>query len=162
MVAIELRTAIVRNGRYVSGMAYTFQVVVDSAEPHVLAEWWAETLGWQVEAQDAAFIRKMIDEGFATDADTIEHHGALVWKEGAAIYPDDEQSAGCRRVLFQQVPEGKTVKNRLHLDLRLGEDDPEPVRERLRGRGATVLHTGQQGPHTWVTMADPEGNEFCV
>jgi predicted enzyme related to lactoylglutathione lyase len=50
----------------------------------------------------------------------------------------------------------------MHLDVRIGEDDGEEVVARLTERGATVLHTGTQGPHTWVTMADPEGNEFCV
>ena len=143
-------------------MAYTYQLVVDSADPHVLAEWWAETLGWRVEAQDANFIRSMIDQGQATEADTCEYRGALVWREGAAIHPDTDASPQRARILFQQVPEAKTVKNRVHIDLRLGDDDPEAVRQRLIARGATVLHSGQQGPHSWVTMADPEGNEFCV
>jgi hypothetical protein len=60
-------------------MAYEFQVTVDCADPHVLADWWAQTLGWQVEQQDEAFIRRMISEGYATDADTKRHNGALVW-----------------------------------------------------------------------------------
>ena len=47
-------------------MAYEFQVTVDCAEPHVLADWWAETLGWRVEPQDEAFIRRMISAGHAT------------------------------------------------------------------------------------------------
>ena len=143
-------------------MAYTFQVVVDSADPHVLADWWAETLDWQVEEQDEAFIRSMIEAGHAKDADTRSYRGRLVWREGAAIHPAEEKSWRRPRILFQQVPDAKTVKNRLHLDLRLGEDDPAALRERLQERGATALHSGQQGPHTWVTMADPEGNEFCV
>jgi len=144
------------------GMTYTVQIVIDSADPHVLADWWAETLGWRVEEQDAAFIRQMIDAGHATETDSRVHHGALVWKEGAAIHPDEEESWRRARILFQQVPEAKTGKNRVHLDLRLGDEDPEALREKLTGRGATVLHSGRQGPHTWVTMADPEGNEFCV
>jgi len=53
------------------------------------------------------------------------------------------------------------VKNRVHLDLR-GSTDREQLVQRLLARGATELHKGQQGPHTWVTMSDPEGNEFCV
>ena len=143
-------------------MAYTFQLVVDAGDPHVLAEWWAETLGWRIEAQDATFIRSMIEQGHASEADTREYRGALVWRAGAAIHPDTEPSPERARILFQQVPEAKTVKNRVHIDLRLGDDDAEAVRERLVARGATVLHNGRQGPHTWVTMADPEGNEFCV
>ena len=142
-------------------MAYEFQVTVDCGDPHAMADWWAETLGWRVEPQDEAFIRRMISAGHAADGDTKLHHGALVWKTGAAIvHPDGTQRAP--RVLFQSVPEAKTVKNRLHLDVRVGADDVERAVAGLTGRGATVLHQGQQGPFTWVTLADPEGNEFCV
>lgn len=85
-------------------MAYDFQVVVDCARPHELADWWAETLGWQVEPSDAAFIRRMIDEGLATEADTTTHRGGLVWIGGAAIRHPDGLDSGRPRVLFQQVP----------------------------------------------------------
>jgi hypothetical protein len=142
-------------------MAFEFQVVVDCADPHTLADWWAETLGWQVEPSDEAFIRKMISAGHATDSDTLVHNGTLVWREGAAIrHPEGLQRAP--RVLFQLVPEAKTVKNRMHLDVRTGDGDVEATTAELIGRGATFLHRGQQGPHSWVTLADPEGNEFCV
>ncbi len=142
-------------------MTMWFQVAVDCRQPHVLADWWAQTLGWQVEQQDEAFIRSMVDQGFATEADTAVHDGRIVWREGAAIGPHEEGTPG--RVYFQLVPEPKTVKNRLHLDLRgVAQDDLPAYRDRLVERGATVLHHGRQGPHTWVTMADPEGNEFCV
>jgi Glyoxalase-like domain len=143
-------------------MAYDFQVAVDAAQPHVLADWWAQTLGWEVEPTDAAFIQRMVAEGYASDDDTMTHNGSLVWKAGAAIGHPGGRDSGRSRVLFQLVPESKTVKNRVHLDLRVGPDDVEPVVRRLTGRGATFLHRGQQGPHGWVTMADPEGNEFCV
>jgi hypothetical protein len=76
---------------YRVGMAYMVQVTIDSTDPHALAEWWAETLGWRVEAQDETFIRQMISEGHATEADMLIHRGALVWREGAAIHPADEQ-----------------------------------------------------------------------
>src|ERR1022692_623017 len=66
-------------------MAYDFQVAVDAAQPHVLADWWADALGWDVEPSDEAFIRRMIAEGYATEADTMTHNGVLVWAEGAAI-----------------------------------------------------------------------------
>jgi hypothetical protein len=142
-------------------MAYEFQVAVDCADPHVLADWWAETLGWQVQPQDEAFIRAMISAGHADDSDTKVHNGALVWRAGAAIcHP--EGTGRAPRVLFQLVPEAKTVKNRVHLDVRIGTDDVETTVASLVGRGATVSHHGRQGPHTWVTLADPEGNEFCV
>jgi hypothetical protein len=142
-------------------MAYDFQVVIDCARPHVLADWWADALGWEVEPSDEAFIRRMIAEGHASESDTITHRGALVWKEGAAIrHPEGLQRAP--RVLFQLVPEPKTVKNRVHLDLRIGADDMDATVERLTAGGATFLHRGNQGPHHWVTIADPEGNELCV
>ena len=142
-------------------MAYEFQVTVDCADPHVQADWWAQTLGWQVEPQDEAFIRRMISEGQAAESDTRLHNGGLVWKTGAAIsHPGGLERAP--RMLFQQVPEGKTVKNRMHLDVRVGAADFERVVADLTTRGASFLHNGQQGPFTWVTLADPEGNEFCV
>jgi len=138
-------------------MAYDFQVTVDCADPHPLADWWAETLGWTVEPSDEAFIRRMIAEGYATEAETTTHNGVLVWASGAAIgSPED------RRVLFQQVPEPKTGKNRVHLDVRVGKENIEAELGKLTARGATFLHRGQQGPFSWVTLADPEGNEFCV
>jgi hypothetical protein len=140
-------------------MPYDFQVTVDAADPHTQADWWAETLGWEVEPTDEAFIRKMLADGYATDADTRTYHGTLVWKEGAAIrHPGGERP----RVLFQAVPEAKVVKNRVHLDVRVGADRVEDEMRRLTVRGARFLHRGQQGPHRWVTMADPEGNEFCI
>jgi hypothetical protein len=142
-------------------MAYEFQVAVDCADPHAQADWWAETLGWQVQPQDEEFIRRMIGLGHATDSDTTVHNGALVWKTGAAItHPEGTERAP--RVLFQLVPEAKAVKNRVHLDVRIGADDVEAAVAGLVARGAKVLHTGHEGPHTWVTLADPEGNEFCV
>lgn len=143
-------------------MAFTFQVTIDCASPHELADWWAETLGWEVEPQDEAFIQRMVAEGHADASETTTHRGALVWRTGCAIVAPAAAGPGSPRVLFQWVPEAKSGKNRVHLDIRTGDADVVSVRERLVQRGATVLHEGRQGPHTWVTMADPEGNEFCV
>jgi hypothetical protein len=141
-------------------MAFDFQVVIDSAAPHELADWWAETLGWPVEQQDEAFIQRMVESGAASEADTTRHRGALVWRIGAALNSPDP---GRPRVLFQQVPEAKTVKNRVHLDVRVGTDEVAAVVDRLIAKGATHLHDGRQGgPYTWITLADPEGNELCV
>ena len=142
-------------------MAYEFQVTLDCADPHTLADWWAETLGWEVEPSDEAFIRQMVSAGYATESETKRYEGVLVWREGAAIrHPEGLERAP--RLLFQLVPEPKSVKNRMHLDLRIGTDDVETVTAGLVARGAKFLHNGRQGPHTWVTLADPEGNEFCV
>ena len=140
-------------------MAFDVQIVIDSSAPHELADWWAEVLGWQVEAQDEAFIRRMVEQGQAAEADTTRHRGALVWKAGAALNSPDPDRP---RILFQQVPEGKTVKNRLHLDVRVGPDRREAEVTRLLGLGATELWRGSQGPYEWATLADPQGNEFCV
>jgi hypothetical protein len=144
-------------------MAYDFQLAVDAARPHELADWWAKTLGWVVEDTDEDFVRRMIAEGYATDSETMTHNGKLVWVTGAAIrHPDGPEKELRKRVIFQQVPEAKTVKNRWHIDVWVGQENVRSVTEQLTARGAAFLHSGRQGPHTWVTMADPEGNEFCV
>jgi hypothetical protein len=143
-------------------MAYDFQLVIDCAQPHVLADWWAETLGWEVEPSDEGFIRKMIEEGYASEEDTTTHNGTLVWKSGAAINHPGGRDSGRPRILFGLVPEGKTVKNRLHIDLRPRSGDPEKQIEDLLARGATFLWRGEEGPSKWATLADPQGNEFCV
>jgi hypothetical protein len=72
------------------------------------------------------------------------------------IRPGPDQLPG---LLFAKVPEPKTVKNRLHLDFR-GDDRDGDV-ERFLGLGATRADVGQ-GDQSWVVLADPEGNEFCV
>jgi len=108
---------------------------------------------------DQRQIPELIDQGKATDADTMRWRGVLVWRIGTAIrHPDDPS----RRVLFQHVPEAKTVKNRVHLDVRVGGEQREAEVARLVANGATELHRGAQGPYTWVTLADPEGNELCL
>lgn len=144
-------------------MAYDFQVAVDCADPHALADWWGETLEWQVEEPDEAFIKEMVARGFATEADTGTHQGRLVWRTGAAIrHPEPYPSGTPRRVIFQQVPEPKTVKDRIHLDLFVGAEHRDEVRDKLVARGATFLWSQSQGPHSWHTLTDIEGNEFCV
>jgi hypothetical protein len=144
-------------------MPYDFQVAVDCADPHKLADWWAETLEWQVESTDEAFIREMVSKGFATEAETTTYKGELVWRTGAAIrHPEAFPSGNPRRVIFQTVPEPKTVKDRIHLDLFVGKETRDALRDKLVARGATFLWAGEQGPHSWYTMADIEGNEFCI
>jgi hypothetical protein len=147
-------------GRSVPLMAYAFQVTLDCSDPHAQADWWAETLGWEVEPQDESFILRMVEEGHATEEDTTRHRGALVWRTGAALRGPEP---GMPRLYLQAVPEPKSVKNRMHLDVRLGPGaDLEAAVVALVARGATRLYAQHQGPHAWVTMADPEGNEFCV
>jgi hypothetical protein len=143
-------------------MALDFQVVIDCADPHGLADWWADVLGWEVEPSDEGFIRAMVEGGFATEDDTTTHRGVLVWRTGAAINHPGGRDSGRPRILFQLVPEPKAAKNRMHLDLRPVQEDPEAQIRELVAKGATVLGTGAQGPYRWITLADPEGNEFCV
>lgn len=144
-------------------MAYDFQVTVDCADPHVLADWWARALGWTFEASDEAFIRSMVEQGFAAESETTTYQGVLVWATGQAIrHPEPLPSGRPRRVLFTKVPEAKAAKNRVHLDLWVGPDDVDEVVARLVSEGALELYRERQGPHSWVTMADPEDNEFCV
>jgi hypothetical protein len=76
---------------------------------------------------------------------------------------DEEKGSGLgRRILFQRVPEAKTVKNRLHIDLHPGTGRLDAEVARLEGLGATALRRIAEPSGTWVTMADPEGNEFDV
>lgn len=137
-----------------------FQLSWDAQDALTLAEWWAETLGWQVEPTDSAFIERMIAEGHASEDDTVIHRGQRVWKGAAAISLNPAGGPDRERMLFQDVPEPKSAKNRLHLDLRTGDFDA--ARQALEARGATYVASHSQGPHSWHVMLDPEGNEFCV
>jgi len=65
-------------------------------------------------------------------------------------------------LLFITVPDSKTVKNRVHLDLHVGAEQRAATVERLTGLGGQVLYEKDEFGSSWITMADPEGNEFCV
>jgi predicted enzyme related to lactoylglutathione lyase len=104
---------------------------IDAADAASLAGFWAEALGLQV--TDGA------DEGHA------------VMTIGPADVP-------VPRLVFHQVPEGKTVKNRLHLDLAAVGWEAEIGR--LTDLGATRIREVQENGARWITLADPEGNEF--
>jgi len=103
----------------------------DATDPRRLAGFWAEALGREV-------------VGGAT--------------EGYAEITIDAASVSVPRLLFHQVPEGKTVKNRLHLDLIAADWDAEIGR--LADLGATRIRDVEVGGARWTTLADPEGNEF--
>jgi hypothetical protein len=141
-------------------MTVSFQIAVDCADPHQLARFWAAAVDYDVEDHHDQIV-EILAAGYASDEDTIEIDGRKAWKIAAAC--SDPAGIG-PRLLFQAVPEPKTVKDRIHLDLHRDLSDDERGREvaRLVGLGATKLWDGQQGPMRWVTMADPEGNEFCV
>ena len=142
------------------------QVVFDAAEPHALAEFWAEALHYEHE-EIGAFVGGLVDAGHVPAELTVEIDGKRRWRSLASLrHPDDpvdERGAGTgRRILFQAVPEPKTVKNRVHLDLLVGPEAHDAEVERLVGLGATVVgdHDGDDG--RWTLMTDPEGNEFDV
>jgi Glyoxalase-like domain len=134
------------------------QIALDCADPHRLVEFWAYALGYEVERHED-MIRGLLESGVATDDDVATVDGRLVWKTAATC----SDPGGTRpRWYFQLVPEAKTVKNRMHVDIRIGEEGREAYVAELLKLGAKRLYDGQQGPQTWITVADPEGNEFCV
>jgi Glyoxalase-like domain len=148
-------------------MTADWQVVFDARSPHDLADFWAAALGYRVE-QNADFIQGLLDADVAQQSDTALHNGVLSWAGLAAIcHPDDvaERHRGtgtARRLLFQQVPEGKTVKNRVHIDINVGPDALDAEVARLTELGAIVRgEITAQGSH-FFGMSDPEGNEFDV
>ena len=138
------------------------QVVFDCADPHRAARFWAAAIGYEVET-NPEFIRNLLDEGMVAGADVIELDGVLHFADAVAC----NDVGGARpRLLFQRVPEGKTAKNRCHIDVHLARDTSPEERHaeerRLVALGATRIGEGAQGAHTWVVMTDTEGNEFCL
>lgn len=143
-----------------------YSVTMDCADPHAVAAFWAQVLGYAVE-DNTPLIRPLLDAGHVGDADVLRDGDRLAWRDIAALRdpaaPVDAATGmgGGDRMLFQRVPEPKTVKNRVHLDLRVGPDRREAEVARLTTLGARVLGEGHVGGR-WTTLADPEGNEFDV
>ena len=146
--------------------ATRIQIVIDCVDCHPLAGFWAAATGYVHEDLDA-FIRGVVDAGHASTDDVVEIDGKLRWKGLASLrHPDDPADARDvgqgRRILLIEVPEPKTVKDRIHLDLLVGPDGREAEVERLVALGAKVLYEVDEPGSRHTTMADPEGNEFCV
>ena len=144
----------VRGRRYPGGMAQarTVQVTFDCAEPVRVARFWAATLGYVVPPED------MSDAGTSDlGATTASCH------DPAGVGP---------RLFFQRVPEGKTLKNRVHLDVRVGPglvgDERVTALEvecaRLVALGATRVRLlpADDEDESCLVMQDVEGNEFCL
>ena len=108
------------------------EIVIDCLDPRRVAEFWGQVLGWDV-----------------------QENGGVYWMTASGQpFPD-------MPLVFMPVPEKKTVKDRIHLDVSpIGCDQANEV-ERIVGLGATRVDIGQ-GDSPWVVLADPEGNEFCV
>jgi glyoxalase superfamily protein len=145
-------------------MATGVQVVIDCADPSGLSEFWALALGYK--EQDPP-------EGHASWQDFLRAMNVPEekWNDAGAVV--DPEGKG-PRLYFQRVPEQKTVKNRVHLDLNVGGGRDTPMEERrkrvdaeagrLQAAGASVFRPGEVSEfgEYWVVMQDPEGNEFCL
>ncbi|MDI3422501.1 VOC family protein [Streptomyces luteolus] len=148
-------------------MPLQWKIVVDSTDPHAQADFWAAALDYAVE-DNSALIEQLLGAGAVPPALVTEHHGRHSWRGAAAArHPDDpyDELSGAglgRRLLFNQVPEPKTGKNRVHLDLHVGAEQRADEVARLEGLGARVVRAVDEPGGSWVTMQDPEGNEFCV
>jgi hypothetical protein len=116
------------------------ELAIDCADPHGLARFWCSVLGYAVQDEGDGIV-------------TI----------GSPVVPESRSDLASVPVTltFAQVPEPKTAKNRLHLDLSPTDREQEAEVRRLLDLGARHVDVGQ-GDQTWVVLADPEGNEFCV
>jgi hypothetical protein len=143
-------------------MATSVQVNFDCADPDRLATFWAAALGYAKQDPPA---------GYATWPEFLAAQGVPEdqWNAASAIV--DPEGVG-PRIFFQQVPEPKASKNRVHLDVNVGGGPTTPhadrrqriddAVERLIRIGATKLGPFEQLGEYWVVMRDPEGNEFCL
>ncbi len=145
-------------------MTREVQITFDCADPAALAAFWAEILGYHVQPAP---------EGFASWDEALEAFGVPreQWNARSAILPVEGPHP---RVFFQRVPEGKAVKNRLHLDVRVapglqGDERMsalEAEAARLETLGATRAYRVDPDPASmeagFITMHDPEGNELCL
>lgn len=143
-------------------MGVQFQVVIDTHDPAGLADFWANALGYVVQPPP---------EGYDTWERWFLASGVpeSEWNAVRAIVDPDRRGP---RVCFARVPEPKTGKNRVHLDINAGGgSDVAPGErrrlvdaeaERLRGIGASHAWTTDEDGEYTVTLRDPEGNEFCI
>jgi hypothetical protein len=117
------------------------ELAIDCADPHALARFWCSVLDYEVQDED--------DDGSVTI--------------GSPLVPDTKNRSGLvpPTLTFAPVPEVKTIKNRLHLDVNPTDREQADEVRRLLDLGARPADVGQ-GEQSWVVLADPEGNEFCV
>jgi hypothetical protein len=144
-------------------MSTSIQLVFDTADPDREARFWTEALGYRIEPPPNGFESW---ELFLRTQGVPEER----WNDAEAIVDPDGNGP---RVFFQRVPEGKTAKNRMHIDLNIagGRDVPLDERKkrveaevaRLKSLGATDERGAiERDDEYWVRMNDPEGNEFCI
>ncbi|WDG27708.1 VOC family protein [Streptomyces sp. CA-278952] len=118
------------------------ELAIDCADPVGLARFWCSVLDYQVRDEDA-------EEGVVTIGPPAARGGA------------DRPGSVPPVLTFARVPEGKSAKNRLHIDVSPSDREQDDEVRRLLGLGARRADVGQGGA-SWVVLADPEGNEFCV
>ena len=134
------------------------QVTFDAANPHELADFWAQVLGYEVE-DNSAFVDDLVASGRMPAEDRIIRNGRSEFADVAAAR--DPVGHG-PRLYFQKGPEPKTAKNRVHLDVPVPpERKLDRVAELVKLGAKQLWTTDDRGPVTY-TMADPEGNEFCL
>ncbi len=144
-------------------MVTRVQITVDCHDPAALSEFWADALGYRLDAPPA---------GYATWPAFLQAQGVPEEEWNSASACSDPDGPG-PRLFFQRVEEHKEEKNRLHLDLDVGgghgaspEERTRRVRDeaqRLVGLGAQVLRERSNSfGEQWTVLSDPEGNEFCL
>jgi len=121
----------------------TFEIVVDCTDPTALGRFWAAALG---------YVESPVPQGYDNWEQYDSEHGVEPNAGWECVDPEGRKP----NLFFQRVPEGKSVKNRWHLDLKV--DNVADEVKRLTALGAHTLATREQ----WTVMCDPEGNEFCV
>ena len=143
-------------------MAIGFQVTFDACDPAALARFWGLAL---------QYVDQPPPPGFSSWDEFAEAAGIPDEDRGDLASVVDPAGEG-PRLLFQRVPEGKTAKNRVHLDVNAGGDrsaDEDTRRSRVEQHAALLIGAGgsevqrhQRHDEFWVVMRDPEGNEFCI
>jgi len=128
-------------------MAWIGDVVFDCRHPATLARFWAQVLdGYAVAPYDEAELARLRERGID---DPEDDPTVLVESDASPV-----------RLWFQQVPEPRTVKNRVHLDLRCPDGDADAEARRLVALGATLAD--EQAHPDLLVLHDPEGNELCL
>lgn len=139
-------------------MARTVQITFDAADPRGLGAFWCVALG---------YVEQPPPQGFADWESAMAAWGMSPDRYNAFYAVVDPDGVG-PRIFIQQVPEPKTAKNCMHIDVGVEGEGVERVRnvrahtERLVSLGATVLQEMDENGEFWIVLQDPEGNEFCV
>jgi hypothetical protein len=133
-------------------MARAIQITIDAAGPRTLAEFWCEVLGYVEQPPPAGFDSwEVALDAFGIDRSDPDRAFAIVDPDGVGP-----------RVFFLKVPEGKTAKNRMHLDVHVEPSELHARAAELVAIGATIVAEFDEPEGRWITMRDPEGNEFCL